>query len=317
MIRIIIGHSNQKLLNDANILNNIIKNSFIYISEKSNYMDNNDNILFNLYIDDVLETEYNKFKLQKNILIINEKYYKQPYLVRYGFINKPLLKNVDVMDYILCKFDFMFSYISENVKNKTIKIPLTFNVEHKKCKSEKNIIFLNIDEYNSSENSLILIAWINNNFFEHISPIPKLFINIISEKYEISSIFRNLVKKKNNYNYKNITILKKNSIFCDYECGIVTSSDYNISYHILDEIKNKKFIISIKNNISESILKNNTIYLKSFLITDITNALKEYFNKDDIGKCIEENYNLYKNNDKRLLESIENITKNISKKTQF
>ena len=311
MIRIIIRNSNQKLLNDANIINNIIKNSFIYISEKSNYMDNNDNVLFNLYIDDALESEYYKFKSQKNILIINEKYYKQPYLVRYVFINKPLLKNVDVMDYILCKFDFIFTYISENVKNKTIHIPLTFNIEYKNCKSEKNIIFLNIDEYNSSENSLILIAWINNNFFENIRPLPKLFINIVCEKYKISNVFRNLVKNKNNYNYKNITILKKNSIFCDYECAIVTSSDYNISYHILDEIKNKKFIISIKNNISEKILKNNTIYLKSFLLSDITKALKEYFNKNDIEKCVDENYNLYKYNDNKFLESIEKISKTI------
>ena len=69
MIRIIIRKDNEKLLNDANILNNIIKNSFIYVCEKSNYLDNNDNILFNLYIDDALESEYLKFKLQKNILI--------------------------------------------------------------------------------------------------------------------------------------------------------------------------------------------------------------------------------------------------------
>ena len=311
MIRIIIRKDNPKLLNDANILNNIIKNSFIYICEKSNYLDNNDNILFNLYIDDILESEYYKFKSQKNILIINEKYYKQPYLVRYNFIDKPLLKNIDVMDYILCKFDFIEKYISEQVNNKTIKIPLIFNIENKRCIREKNTIFLNIDEYNSSENSLILIAWINNNFFEHVQPSPKLFINIVSEKYEISNVFKELVGKHNNNNYKNITILKKNSIFCDYDCAIVTSGDYNISYHILDEIKNKKFIISIKNDISKKILKNNTIYLESFLLADITKTLKEYFNKNDIDRCIEENYNIYKNNDKKLLKTIENITKKI------
>ena len=144
MIRIIIRKDNEKLLNDANILNKIIKNSFIYVCEKSNYEDNNDNILFNLYIDDILESEYYKFKSQKNILIINEKYYNQPYLVRYNFIDKPLLKNVDVMDYILCKFNFIEKYISEQVNNKTIRIPLTFNVENKRCTSVKNTIFLNI-----------------------------------------------------------------------------------------------------------------------------------------------------------------------------
>ena len=311
MIRIIIRKDNEKLLNDANILNNIIKNSFIYVCEKSNYLDNNDNILFNLYIDDALESEYLKFKLQKNILIINEKYYNQPYLVRYNFLDEPLLKNVDVMDYILCKFDFIKRYISENVNNKAIKIPLTFNIENKMCTTDNNTFFLNIDEYNCSENSLILISWIENNYFENIRPLPKLYINVVSDKFKISNIFKDLVKKKYDNTFKNITILKKNSIFCDYECALVTSSDYNISYHLLDEIKNKKFTMSIKNEISKAILKNNAIYLESFLILDITKAFKEYFNKskNDINRCIEENYNLYKNNDKKLLDIIDNIYK--------
>ena len=106
---------------------------------------------------------------------------------------------------------------------------------------------------------------------------------------------------------------KKNSIFCDYECTLVTSSDYNISYHLLDEIKNKKFIITIKNDITKNILKNNAIYLESFLLTDITKAFTEYFNKskNDINRCIGENYNLYKNNDKKLLDTIDNITKKL------
>jgi hypothetical protein len=311
MIRIIIRKDNQKLLNDANILNSIIKNSFIYVSDISNYKDHNNNILFNLYIDDALESDYYKFKFQKNILIINEKYYNQPYLVRYSFKDEPLLKNIDVMYYILCKFDFMYNYFSKNLNNKILKFPLLFNVENKICTIDKNSIFLNIDEYNCSENSLILITWIKNNYFEKIYPVPKLIINIACDKYKISNIFKYLVKTNHNNNFKNIIILKKNSTFCDYGCALITSSEYNIAYHILDEIKNKKFIITIKNIISQDILKNNTLYFKSFLIKDIGNKLKEYFNKNkyDIDNAIEENYNLYKKNDEKLISFIDNISK--------
>ena len=122
-----------------------------------------------------------------------------------------------------------------------------------------------------------------------------------------------MVKSKYDNKFKNITILKKNSIFCDYECALVTSSDYNLSYHLLDEIKNKKFIITVKNDISKNILKDNAIYLESFLLIDITKAFSEYFNKskNDINRCIEENYNFYKNNDEKLLESINNISKKL------
>ena len=123
--------------------------------------------------------------------------------------------------------------------------------------------------------------------------MPKLYINIVTEKYKISSIFKNLVRSSVENKYKNIIFLIKNSIFCDYECAIVTSSEYNIAFNLLDEIKNKKMIISIKNNISKNILKNNAIYLKSFLMKDITKSFLEYFNKNkfDIDKCIEDNYN--------------------------
>ena len=314
MIRIIIRRDNKKLLNDANIINNMIKNSFIYVSDKSNYLDNNDNILFNLYIDDILELDYEKFKLQKNILIANEKYYKQSYLVRYSFLDKPLLKIIDTMNYILCKFNFMYDYFLK-YKNNIIKIPLIFDFKNTDYKNYyfKNSIYLNIDEYNCSENSLILMCWIKNNFFQHIFPLPKLYINIDSDKYEISNIFKYLLKINNNNIYKNITVLKKNSLFYYYTCSLITSNNYNIIYSLLNEMKNKKFIITVKNNISTELLQENTIYLNSFLIKDIGDRLTEYFNinDNDFKSIIEKNYNFIKNNENTIINNFNDIVKKI------
>ena len=267
MICIIARNNNNYLNNVSNILRKIFKNSIIY---GSSIFENNE-IMINLFIDDILEDTYNEIskKAKLNILLINCKYYKNKYLVRYNYKNIKLLKIKNCVDYVLNSYDFLNNYLTKYYKVNKIPNIMLFNKKEKNITNE-NILFLFIDEYNFYENYLIVDEWISNNYFLEIKPTPKLIIFTNSYKTIISKSINNIKSHKNIIIiYKNIEKIKY------YNCSIITSNKYNISNIINANITNKKYIIVIKNKISKMILNKNCIYINK---QNIKKSLLTYFN---------------------------------------
>ena len=117
MIRIIIRNNNHYLFSYASILNKLITNSNIFISNNSLKDDKKYNI--NLYIEDILEDTFELLNDDNiiNVLLISNNNYKDEYLVRYGFKNKNLIKLKDCIDYVFYKFNFMENYLKNTYKN--------------------------------------------------------------------------------------------------------------------------------------------------------------------------------------------------------
>ena len=290
MIRIIIRNNNHYLFSYASILNKLITNSNIFISNKSLKDDKKYNI--NLYIEDILEDTFELLNDDNiiNVLLISNNNYKDEYLVRYGFKNKNLIKLKDCIDYVFYKFNFMENYLKNTYKN-ILKIPviITDNINKNNYITNNNIIYLNIDNFNFFDNSKIIDCWIKNNYFNYIKPKPKLIVYCHSYKIILSNIIKNIKSHKNieiihNFNNKKI----------NYDCSIITTDNYDLDYEITNNIVNKKYIITLKRNITDEIC-NNYIILNE---NNIKECFIQFFNLNinDRIKQIKENNLLIENN---------------------
>lgn len=290
MIRIIIRNNNHYLFSYASILNKLITNSNIFISNKSLKDDKKYNI--NLYIEDILEDTFELLNDDNiiNVLLISNNNYKDEYLVRYGFKNKNLIKLKDCIDYVFYKFNFMENYLKNTYKN-ILKIPvlITDNINKNNYITNNNIIYLNIDNFNFFDNSKIIDCWIKNNYFNYIKPKPKLIVYCHSYKIILSNIIKNIKS------HKNIEIIHRfDNKKINYDCSIITTDNYDLDYEITNNIVNKKYIITFKKNITDEIF-NNYIILNE---NNIKECFTQFFNLNinDRIKQIKENNLLIENN---------------------
>lgn len=290
MIRIIIRNNNHYLFLYASILNKLITNSNIFISNNSLKDDKKYNI--NLYIEDILEDTFELLNDDNiiNVLLISNNNYKDEYLVRYEFKNKNLIKIKDCIDYVFYKFNFMENYLKNTYKN-ILKIPvlITDNINKNNYITNNNIIYLNIDNFNFFDNSKIIDCWIKNNYFNYIKPKPKLIIYCHSYKIILSNIIKNIKS------HKNIEIIHRfDNKKINYDCSIITTDNYDLDYEITNNIVNKKYIITFKKNITDEIF-NNYIILNE---NNIKECFIQFFNLNinDRIKQIKENNLLIENN---------------------
>lgn len=290
MIRIIIRNNNYYLFSYASILNKLITNSNIFISNESLKDDKKYNI--NLYIEDILEDTFELLNDDNiiNVLLISNNNYKDEYLVRYEFKNKNLIKLKDCIDYVFYKFNFMENYLKNTYKN-ILKIPvlITDNINKNNYITNNNIIYLNIDNFNFFDNSKIIDCWIKNNYFNYIKPKPKLIVYCYSYKIILSNIIKNIKS------HKNIEIIHRfDNKKINYDCSIITTDNYDLDYEITNNIVNKKYIITLKKNITDEIF-NNYIILNE---NNIKECFIQFFNLNinDRIKQIKENNLLIKNN---------------------
>lgn len=290
MIRIIIRNNNNYLFSYASILNKLITNSNIFISNNSLKDDKKYSI--NLYIEDILEDTFELLNDDNiiNILLISNNNYKNEYLVRYTFKNKNLIKLKDCIDYVFYKFNFMENYLKNTYKN-ILKIPvlITDNINKNNYITNNNIIYLNIDNFNFFDNSKIIDCWIKNNYFNYIKPKPKLIVYCHSYKIILSNIIKNIKS------HKNIEIIHRfDNKKINYDCSIITTDNYDLDYEITNNIVNKKYIITFKKNITDEIF-NNYIILNE---NNIKECFTQFFNLNinDRIKQIKENNLLIENN---------------------
>lgn len=290
MIRIIIRNNNHYLFLYTSILNKLITNSNIFISNNSLKDDKKYNI--NLYIEDILEDTFELLNDDNiiNVLLISNNNYKDEYLVRYEFKNKNLIKLKDCIDYVFYKFNFMENYLKNTYKN-ILKIPvlITDNINKNNYITNNNIMYLNIDNFNFFDNSKIIDCWIKNNYFNYIKPKPKLIVYCHSYKIILSNIIKNIKS------HKNIEIIHRfDNKKINYDCSIITTDNYDLDYEITNNIVNKKYIITFKKNITDEIF-NNYIILNE---NNIKECFTQFFNLNinDRIKQIKENNLLIENN---------------------
>ena len=303
MIRIIIRNNNHYLFSYASILNKLITNSNIFISNNSLKDDKKYNI--NLYIEDILEDTFELLNDDNiiNILLISNNNYKDEYLVRYTFKNKNLIKIKDCIDYVFYKFNFMENYLKNTYKN-ILKIPvlITDNINKNNYITNNNIIYLNIDNFNFFDNSKIIDCWIKNNYFNYIKPKPKLIVYCHSYKIILSNIIKNIKS------HKNIEIIHRfDNKKINYDCSIITTDNYDLDYEITNNIVNKKYIITFKKNITSEII-NNYIILNE---NNIKECFTQFFNLNINNriKQIKENNILIENNNNQFKALFNNFKK--------
>ena len=303
MIRIIIRNNNHYLFSYASILNKLITNSNIFISNNSLKDDKKYNI--NLYIEDILEDTFELLNDNNiiNVLLISNNNYKDEYLVRYGFKNKNLIKIKDCIDYVFYKFNFMENYLKNTYKN-ILKIPvlITDNINKNNYITNNNIMYLNIDNFNFFDNSKIIDCWIKNNYFNYIKPKPKLIVYCHSYKIILSNIIKNIKS------HKNIEIIHRfDNKKINYDCSIITTDNYDLDYEITNNIVNKKYIITFKKNITDEIF-NNYIILNE---NNIKECFIQFFNLNinDRIKQIKENNLLIENNNNQFKTLFNNFKK--------
>lgn len=290
MIRIIIRNNNNYLFLYASILNKLITNSNIFISNNS--LKDNKKYNINLFIEDILEDTFELLNDDNiiNVLLITNNNYKDKYLVRYTFKNKNLIKIKDCIDCVLYKFNFMFNYLNYTYSN-ILKIPvlITDNLNKNNYISNNNIFYLNIDNFNFFNNSKIVDCWIKNNYFNYIKPKPKLIVYCHSYKIILSNIIKNIKS------HKNIEIIRRfNNNTINYDCSIITTDNYDLDYEITNNIVNKKYIITFKQNITDEIINNYLILNEN----NIKECFTQFFNLNinERIKQIKENNILIENN---------------------
>jgi len=303
MIRIIIRNNNKYLYSYALILNKLIINSNIFISNNS--LKDNKKYNINLYIEDILEDTFELLNDDNiiNVLLISNNNYKDEYLVRYTFKNKNLIKIKDCIDYVFYKFNFMENYLKNTYKN-ILKIPVLIidNINKNNYITNNNIMYLNIDNFNFFDNSKIIDCWIKNNYFNHIKPKPKLIIYCHSYKIILSNIIKNIKS------HKNIEIIHRfDNKKINYDCSIITTDNYDLDYEITNNIVNKKYIITFKKNITDEIF-NNYIILNE---NNIKECFIQFFNLNinDRIKQIKENNILIENNNNQFKALFNNFKK--------
>jgi len=303
MIRIIIRNNNKYLYSYALILNKLIINSNIFISNNS--LKDNKKYNINLYIEDILEDTFELLNDDNiiNILLISNNNYKDEYLVRYTFKNKNLIKIKDCIDYVFYKFNFMENYLKNTYKN-ILKIPVLIidNINKNNYITNNNIMYLNIDNFNFFDNSKIIDCWIKNNYFNHIKPKPKLIIYCHSYKIILSNIIKNIKS------HKNIEIIHRfDNKKINYDCSIITTDNYDLDYEITNNIVNKKYIITFKKNITDEIF-NNYIILNE---NNIKECFIQFFNLNINNriKQIKENNILIENNNNQFKALFNNFKK--------
>ena len=303
MIRIIIRNNNKYLYSYALILNKLIINSNIFISNNS--LKDNKKYNINLYIEDILEDTFELLNDDNiiNILLISNNNYKDEYLVRYTFKNKNLIKIKDCIDYVFYKFNFMENYLKNTYKN-ILKIPVLIidNINKNNYITNNNIMYLNIDNFNFFDNSKIIDCWIKNNYFNYIKPKPKLIIYCHSYKIILSNIIKNIKS------HKNIEIIHRfDNKKINYDCSIITTDNYDLDYEITNNIVNKKYIITFKKNITDEIF-NNYIILNE---NNIKECFIQFFNLNinDRIKQIKENNILIENNNNQFKALFNNFKK--------
>jgi hypothetical protein len=207
---------------------------------------------------------------------VNELYAMKKYLRRENYIDKPLNKLINVIDYYFCFTKYCKNIlIKKNINNDKI-IYFHHNIikfkKNKVNEINKKYILFDIDSYSYKENIILLEIWLKYYIDSHYILI--IYLKSVYDK--ISNLLLNLIKSNvleyNNdsvYFYKNIIISSnRNEIDkYDYFVVILNLSKYSlytmVNYYLL---KNKIVIVN-KNNI----IKNSNCANQLFVYSDFSN----------------------------------------------
>ena len=161
-IRVIYDYNLTKCINHYNQIKNLLPSHELYIynfynNEKFEKTD------YNIYMDCISENIYNNAETKKTILLVNEEYITNIDVVRReNYIDKPMLKIVDVVDYFFCFSNYSHSLlIKKKVHEKKIVMinglmdKMNKYIIYKPIDSIK-YIFYDIDKYSFQDNLLLV-----------------------------------------------------------------------------------------------------------------------------------------------------------------
>jgi len=255
-----------------------------------------------------------------NILIVNEQYMlTNKYVRREEYIDKPLILIDDVINYYFCLTQFSYNYLINNGidKKKLIlldglvdtKIKTTITNTINLNKNKYRYVYYEIDIYSSQNNIILLETWLKY----YVNSNMKLIIKYTNQKEKIMTLFKNLIKVNKLYyneiyNYKNIIVFIDSKDLDNYynniDLVIINNSNFSLLYKLYQYILDKKYIITVKNEITDKILDKSQLF-DSFSNNDLKKTLDFYFslNEKDRLKNIDKNIKkLIKKSDKTIKE---------------
>lgn len=284
----------------------------------------------NIYMDSINENIYLNSKTKFTILLVNEEYINNSdYIRRENYIDKPLIKIYDIVDYYLCFSDYTYnilisqkkvnnskilllnSFISNNMINKYKLLSYDNHIIN-----QPNYILYDIDIYSFNDNLLVLKTWLK--YFSNRKEIL-----IIKYKYKELFIkeFQYITKQKiNNDNiiiYKNIILFKNDNYMIKYElninCVLILSSYFQLITSLNEHICKKHFIITLNNEISNKYIKNNDFLLNELNEDSLCKTLNLFFSltEDQIQNNVNNSLKQLKKYKNKSKEKIKFLFKNI------
>jgi hypothetical protein len=321
--RIIYDYKLTKLIKEYDYIQNLFpKHSlFIYKNYKLGMEKNiNSDDYINIFIDMISEKMIILYPSKINILIVNEQYMlTNKYVRREEYIDKPLILIDDVINYYFCLTQFSYNYLINNGidKKKLIlldglvdtKIKTTITNTINLNKNKYRYVYYEIDIYSSQNNIILLETWLKY----YVNSNMKLIIKYTNQKEKIMTLFKNLIKVNKLYyneiyNYKNIIVFIDSKDLDNYynniDLVIINNSNFSLLYKLYQYILDKKYIITVKNEITDKILDKSQLF-DSFSNNDLKKTLDFYFslNEKDRLKNIDKNIKkLIKKSDKTIKE---------------
>ena len=304
-IRIIYDYDLTKLKIEYKYIKNLFPKHDLYIYNNYKIGENYQFYNINIFIDSIPEQIFLKFPCNITILLVNEQYIiEDSYLRRESYIDSPLIKLDDVVNYYFCLSNYSYNYlINKNIhKNKLILLNGLINIknnniinrhinnkQHITNKKINEYIYYEIDKYSKQNNIIMLEIWlkyyINNtniNLIIKYEYQKDIIIDLFKEKINIKKL-----NDENIYFYKNIILFKKNDYLKKYnkniKLSIVNFSNFNLLYTLFTNILNKRIIITINNELTNELCDKSFLF-NNFTENNINNLLKKYFQLNDKNK---------------------------------
>ena len=275
-VRFIYNNLTEKSRKQYEQISNFFPNHIVYT--RTYYIDkltkHNEKVDYNIYLDTISEDEYNNLKAKFTIFVVNEEYINHEYLIRDSYIDKPLMKLIDIIDYYFCITKYAYKLLKKFFidSKKIIHLNHLCNLDNIKPINKKYILF-DIDKYSGLDNDILLDIWI-----KHFLNIDIHLIIIYHYRFDkLVYLFSELTKTKilskiNTYYYKNLIISNDKNIVNDYNiyATILHSNSYYLTTQIQENILKGRIIITHDNIISREYFDNNIFLYDNF------NNIKKY-----------------------------------------
>ena len=297
-IRIIYDYNLTKLKTEYNYIKDLFPKHGLYIYNNYKIGENYPFYDINIFIDTIPEQIFLTFPCNITILLANEQYIvENDYLRRESYIDSPLIKLSDIVNYYFCLSNYSYNYlITKKIhKNKLILLNGLINnkknnIINKHITDKKNTeyIYYEIDKYSSQNNIIILEIWLKY----YINSDVYLIIKYEYQKDIIIDLFKEKINLKklndeNIYYYKNIILFKKNDYLKKYDKNIKLSilnfSNFNLLYTLFHNILSKRIIITINNELTNE-LCDKSFLINNFTDNNINNLLIKYFQLNNQSK---------------------------------